>query len=316
MDNYIPRSITKKGVLSGRANASGLQTATTAVKSAVNNARNTITSGSNWTIAFIMLLMIVIIGITIFIVSMVKLNNIKHTPLMDKAYISLDDKSNLPYTFSSENVETISAGKGYTINFWLYLSENYDETIEHKLIFFRGQKDSDRSPALFRRDSNPIVAMHKKTNKMMIAVSTKQVPGSMTLDQIFEQDPKTLRYKNDYLVTSIDYVPLQRWVNITVMVQGNTLRVYLDGDIYSVVSTSDISTDNKLPMIRYNNDDFTIGDVITPMYGYLANMRFANDILTQSKLRDIYNSGPIDKSILAYLGFGKYGLQSPVYRID
>jgi len=314
MDSNVQRFTSKKGVLSGRATP--LQGATNAVQSAVSSARKTITSGNNWTIAFIMLLMIVIVGITIFIVAIIKRNNTKDTTLMDKTYVALDEKSDLPYVVSSNNIENISAGKGYTLNFWLYLSDNYDETTEHKLVMYRGQRDNDIGPLLIRKDANPIIAMHKKTNKMMIAVSTKQVPGTMSLDQIFEQEPNSYRYKSNYLVTSVDYVPLQRWVNFTIMVHENTLRVYMDGDIYSVVTTSDMAIDNKVPMVRYNNDDFVMGDSATPIRGYLANMRFMNDVITQKKIRDIYNSGPVAKSILSYLGLNKYGLQSPVYRID
>jgi len=264
-------------------------------------------------IILIVLIMVVIVGITIWIIDRLKRGSKKESKLSGDKYIQLDRSDDVPETLSTEKMPTPALGNDFTFNFWIYLAENYPASSNHKIIMYRGEKDGQSNNGNMQfKASSPIVIMDKSTNKMHIGVATNRANSAMSLDSIFfPNNPREAKY----LTTTIDYIPLQRWVNITVMVIDNVMRVYLDGDIYSVASTSEIQGS---PAIQMREDDLTIGSSNSAMmvHGFFANLRYFNHSIPQSQVKTIYASGPVPRSWLSWLGFPKYGLQSPIYKLE
>lgn len=260
----------------------------------------------------IVIVMILIVIVTFWIIYKMRKGDKEETLLIEEPYIQLDDRSKVPIVVSSDSMPSSAVGNEYTFNFWIYLSDNYDATTEHKLLMYRGERESSNAsqPAVLKSYTSPIVVMDKSTNKMHIAIATKNVTTSNSLDDIFSPNSSVSHY---FLKTSIDYIPLQRWVNVTVMVIDNVLRVYLNGDIYSVVSTSEMTGS---PSVKMNDDDLVVGHTGTIVRGFFANPHYFNHAIPQYKIRKMYNSGPITKSWLSYIGLGKYGVQSPIYKIE
>jgi hypothetical protein len=131
-----------------------------------------------------------------------------------------------------------------------------------------------------------------------------------------------------YATFKIDYVPLQRWVNIIVNVNNNMLSVIMDGAIHStrilnennLKCTEDASSNLVSPtagtlMIGNINEDINI---LPAADGYISRIQFFNySLKTPAHIKKIYNSGPVKSvGILQKLGLPLYGIRNPLYRID
>jgi len=264
--------------------------------------------------------MLAIVFVTMYIVNMLKSNSLKEVKLLNKNVLQLDNRQNLPYMIPASSLSTGTRGQEFSFNFWIYLSDSYDKTSNHKVIFQRGTDavlNGTALPTLMNDKTNPIVVMDKDTNRMMFAVNTSHVASALSLNEIFARDPITKRYKGPYLVTSVDYVPLQRWVNIAMTVRDNMLAVYMDGDLYSIVTTNDVINESgKVPFIRMPVGDVTVGDPVNNIRGFMAKFSFYNYSLTQNQIMKIYNAGPQSASFLSFFGLNRYGVRSPIYELD
>jgi hypothetical protein len=261
--------------------------------------------------------MLIIVLVVIYIVSMVKKNKLQNVVLHPNV-IALDNRDAVPVKIPEANMSLVEVGQEFSYSFWLYLSELYDATSNYKLIMQRGNTTDLVSNGRFVNTANPIVFMDKLTNKMYIAMSTTRVKdNNISFDQILSQDGEK-RYNSGYLISTIDYVPLQRWVNITVVVKENTLYIYMDGDMYSAANVSDmagVTSTGPRPIIRGTSGGMTIGDKKNTSNGYVSRSRYFNYALTQREVAGIYKEGPSKRTLLSYLGINNYGVRSPVYEI-
>lgn len=264
--------------------------------------------------------MLAIVFVTMYIVNMLKSNSLKKVKLLKKNVIQLDNRQTLPQVIPASSLATGTRGQEFSFSFWVYLSDSYDKTANHKVIFQRGTDtvlNGTSLPSLLSDKTNPIVVMDKDTNKMMFAVNTSAVNQAMSLNDIFARDPLTKRYKSAYLVSSIDYIPLQRWVHITMAVRDNMMALYMDGDLYSIVTTNDAAgKDGKIPFIRMPIGDITVGDPVNSMRGFIAKFNYYNYSLTQSQIMKDYKEGPQTTTFLSYFGLSRYGVRSPIYEVD
>lgn len=269
---------------------------------------------SNGIVILIIIVLILIVIVIIWIVSLVRRSSYQSVDISDKV-IRLDRPENVPVTFSGSKFPA-SNGHEFTYSFWLYLTD-YDVMYTHRVLFRRGgQIDS-------MNFGNPIVGMDAKTNKMYVAIKTNQSLDVRTMDDVLAASKK-------YAVAVVDYVPLQRWVHIAFSVQDSILTVFMDGDIYSVKSITDItnvdpvrntpttSTSTSETRGFYSNTigDMYVGDSKAIIKGFLSKLQYFNYALTQKDIQRVYNSGPVKQSILSMIGLSSYGMRSPIYRID
>ena len=257
--------------------------------------------------------MLLLVLIVVYIVSLIKKNKLSSVILHDKV-IQLDSAGAVPYVIESSKMGLPSVGQEFSYSLWLYLGNNYSPTIRHKLIFQRGNTSQEKDG--FTNQTNPIIFMDKSTNRLYVAMSTTNVNTDHTLDQIIQRNAEG-KFTSQYLISYIDYVPLQRWVNVTVVSKDNMMMVFFDGDLYSATSVSDISFASKQrPVIRSTRGEAIIGDSQYQVQGYISHSQFFNYALSQREVTKIYNTGPNKKSILSFIGLDKYGVRSPVYNIE
>jgi hypothetical protein len=170
--------------------------------------------------------------------------------------------------------------------------------------------------------ANPVVFMDGKSNSMYFALSTTATPsgGLYNLNCIARSPGTTcaLTTPTNHLVTKLEYTPLQRWVLTTFVVRDNTATLFVDGDIYSIVSTNDVKVamNQARPLIRGTAGDIVIGDPNLTLNGFLSKFEFFNYALSQKQVQDIYKSGPVNSGLLGKFGIGNYGFRSPVYNLD
>ena len=134
----------------------------------------------------------------------------------------------------------------------------------------------------------------------------------------------------------IEYVPIQRWVHIGIVVNdfgtstGGNITTYVDGDLVGVAGHGEElrgvgnETDNSY---KYNitdldldkNDNLVIGgshneDGSPGFSGLICKFTMFNYDLNDRDIHNDYVEGPID-NFMAKLGLGAYGLRSPVYKL-
>lgn len=310
-----------------RANATKNNASSTNTNSSVNSTTSSLStmketamkyapSAAVANIALIVVIMIIIVLITVYIIQKIRQGDREESKLIEEEYIQLDNGSSIPLVIESSKLPSPAQGTEYTYNFWMYLSDNYDSAAHHKILMYRGERDKTSETGgvgditISTPGASPIVVLDKNNNKLMIAVATSRVKSPMSISEIFRVKN---RRDEKYMTSVVDYVPLQKWVNITIMIIDNMMRIYLDGDIYSIVSTSEIE---NTPSILMSNTDLVISHPTANVKGFLAGLKYFNHSINQQKIRSIYRTGPSPKRWLQYIGIQKYGVQSPIYKIE
>lgn len=257
-------------------------------------------------------------------------------------------------------------GKRMTISFWVYIHdvERYKGIYRH--IWHRGDKSVV--------GASPLVFLDKDSNRMHIRFEKhKAITQTLSMATPFDAT-----YKNKILDRksgakgateftgkivkpehaldmdlatngiTIDYIPLQRWVHVAVVVNeeinGGVIYAYVDGELvkqetsgrkiaietlvkgtYAGETTEKtvLTTVEKVREYQDLNldkpgDVYTGGssveDVGPGFSGLTAGFFFANHDLSAKDIYDIYTKGPVD-NLAAKLGLPAYGVRSPVYRI-
>ena len=153
------------------------------------------------------------------------------------------------------------------------------------------------------------------------------------LDSVIEGEGTNnpITFHNDnckYATFKIDYVPLQRWVNIIINVNNNMLAIIMDGAIHS---TRVLNEDNdRCPgesaskLVSPTTGSIMIGNIseeinnLPAADGFISKVQFFNySLKTPAHIQKIYNAGPVKSvGILQKLGLPLYGIRNPLYRID
>ncbi|PNH00910.1 hypothetical protein TSOC_013243 [Tetrabaena socialis] len=205
-------------------------------------------------------------------------------------------------------------GQEFSASFWLYLVDFQPTKDGPQLIFMRGTDTTDLGGA------NPIVALDGQTNRLYVSARTSA--AKITNPSTF-YDPAT----SNYLTTTIDYFPLQRWVNVVMVVKDDSMSLYLNGSLYTVANVSDLVSTTGPKALTRNRPVFAActGSLVVGATGvtgvrdpraYIAQFRFFNYALTIKDITAIYSSGPSSTSLLARLGLAGYGLRTPIYRVE
>lgn len=265
---------------------------------------------SNGVIILIVIALILIVIIIIWIISIVRRSNFKVVNISDRI-IRLDRSDNMPLTYASSKFPP-SNGHEFAFSFWIYLTD-YDILYNHRTLFRRGGSVDSLNLG------NPIVALDSKTNKMYIAIKTNQSLEVQSVEDVLMSSKK-------YALSIIDYVPLQRWVHVGFSVQDSLLTIFMDGEIYSVKSITDVpeidpvNTSGSTVPVRgfYSNTlgDMYVGDTKYVTKGFLSRLQYFNYACTQKQMQQLYKAGPVKQSILSMIGLSTYGVRTPVYKVD
>jgi len=234
-------------------------------------------------------------------------------------------------------------GREYSYSTWMYLESfsqdmnTVTKTPYHKLIMYRGTAGDIAS-------ANPIVMMDGRSNKLYVIIKTTEssIASSTVSNDLNEILTKNYFWNqemslenpmvNKHIVLTIDYVPLQRWVHIMLVVDNKVMTLYLDGEIYSVKSTDEYKASRQPHVTRlgrtidYNlivektDGDLFIGKSLIggkrTIDGYIAKVEFFNYALSVDKVKKVYQDGPLPRGLLAWLGLGQYGFRAPIYKLN
>lgn len=130
----------------------------------------------------------------------------------------------------------------------------------------------------------------------------------------------------------IDYVPLQRWVHVAIVVNETVnrgyIKTYLDGEIVATVTSDDnillsggesVSVDFTGLNLTKKGDIYIGGDVYDSdisrgFGGLVSRVTVSNYDMNGAQIKTVYVRGPID-NLTSKMGLGAYGLRNPVYKV-
>ena len=191
-------------------------------------------------------------------------------------------------------------GKEFSYSFWIYVDAIHPNN-DYKFVLGRMSSKGSYS------DGNPIFFLDNTINKLYVYVRTE---GDSTSSLSSMKDSSN--------TLNIRYLPLQRWVNILLVVDNNFVQLFLDGDLRQVKDLSGNAAQPSNRVVATSSGNLMAGgsENTIAFDGYLSKVQALNYAATIDHAKVIYKAGPLHKSILASIGVPFYGIQSPFYRID
>lgn len=288
-------------------------------------------------IILIAIITLAFIAVIIWITFSLRSSNLKGKQLLRKP-VKLDELTT-PQAVDAGDIPNTVVGREYTYSFWLYVDSFNQKDGIPKMIFYRGSSQSSLG------DANPIVMMDGKNNSMYLVIRTQgsNLTNGTTVD--YNTTPQNILTRSYFLnkelkldtpeihkhmIITIDYVPMQRWLHVVMVVDNKLVTTFIDGEIYSVKTTDeykmlkDPERDTRGNTITHNLIiEKTQGTLYVGKFGpaappssYLSNLEFFNYAISINDVKRIYVHGPFSKNFLAMLGISSYGVRSPVYKID
>lgn len=224
-----------------------------------------------------------------------------------------------------------------TVSFWLYVNEipevqPNNTVIRH--VWHRGDV------AWGAELSSPLVLIksHKNASQVQkntLLISFKSDNAQNLLDgKTFNPNPPSKNTKINYMVAArgieIDYIPVKRWVHISITVdkKSKLMKAYVDGENVKTLdsrASKTVSGVSGTVIRQLTNFDLNgtgnihIGgrptsDLGLGFSGLVSNIRFSNWDMSAREVYREYKRGPID-NLLSRMGLPAYGVQTPVYKI-
>lgn len=211
------------------------------------------------------------------------------------------------------------AGQEFAFSMWLYMAD-FQPTALAKPILMRGNGSAEGGDRFV--DTSPVVFMDSGSNKMYVAVRTNRRAAQSGVEPSTLMDIVNLpKSSNPYVVVTIDYVPMQRWVHVVFSVQDYLLTVFMDGSIYAVENLVDgtYSEPSIRPMFAACTGEVVVGttgeSAGAEMRGFVSKLAFMNYAPLLDQVVAMYKSGPGSNSVLAMLGLDQYGVRTPIYKL-
>ena len=239
-------------------------------------------------------------------------------------------------------------GNRKSFSFWIYINDMTKYKGQYQTV---AAVSSDGTTDYNIEACSPYIFLDKNNNTLycrFTKLDDKEYNSS------FNKQINTPYELHKFMKTgiSIDYVPMQRWVHITIVCNSNTFKTtlyaYVDGELVKTISSNDefklsgyidkyntvscSSSDSESICSKTDKSDLNnininmsgylyVGNIrdysygIGPgFYGLLSSFTSYNYELNQQDIYNIYNEGPVT-GFLAKLGLSSYGVRSPVYKL-
>lgn len=274
--------------------------------------------------AIMIISIIILITSLIYIIILLNKSNLIYYSYKDKPFDLLKERFNKILVNKNDENETLdekvklSNGLEYTYSFWLYLEDLKSNNNKNRLVFLR--TDENDSGGL--NNPNPLVYLKADTSDMIIKVKTQDTDGISNLVDESGNLSNLNTNSCNYITAELKYIPLQRWVNIVINVDNNLLTIYRNSKpVYA--NFVDETESNGEGCSSLTSIDVTTGDVYigtnenNKYNGYISNIQFYNYSIKSNKdIENIYNRGPVTKTIADTLNLPNIKLRSPIQFVD
>lgn len=206
------------------------------------------------------------------------------------------------------DVPSSGNGSRRTYTFWIYVNDLNNSSGDIRHVWSIGDKKAN--------ENSPIVYIDSVSNKLNISFS-KEKDTDNQLNNSTHQ-----KYKIKF-----DYLPLQRWVHIGIVVNdnysGTTVTLYMDSEIVKSVTNGGDNSDKDNELTADSSEwntnvdldkagSLLVGGDKNGFNGLVSKVTIHNYDLNSKDIYNSYSEGPID-GLLASLG---YGVRTPVYKLS
>ena len=202
---------------------------------------------------FTIILLIVIILIIYFIYQYIQ---------SSRTLTNIMDAKN-EFTILAKDLVSTKTSTTNSYSIWMYIDDWTYRNGEKKIVFLRGKLDTNNDPI----DPCPSVHLGEYDNDLYV--------------QMTYNDSITSSVKIHHC--SVSNIPIQKWVNVTTVVSGRTVDIYLDGKLVNTcLLPGSVHIDN------------TTDAYITPaggFSGYTSKFQYYDYALTSKEVWDVYTSG-------------------------
>jgi hypothetical protein len=164
-------------------------------------------------------------------------------------------------------------GAEFTYSTWIYIDDLEYLRGQYKHIFHKGNDkiefDGDRIGMNFPNNA-PGLYIHPNKNALVVVMNT---------------------FKNIDERVEIDSIPLNKWINVLVRLEGRNLDVYVNGNIAKRHELSDVPKQNYGDVYVNMNGGFS---------GLVSDLRYFNYGLSPAEIMNVSSKGPnmkTDKSM-------------------
>ncbi len=202
--------------------------------------------------------------------------------------------ANKPTDRTTYNIPPPYEGGEYTVSFWAFISGWKDRLgLRKHILEIQGKQFSTLLVGLGAQKNNLLVRVHTKgaddTASNSIDLSTANVKG------MFEQIGVDNGLMDSYPLCDLPNVDLQRWVLITIVLNGRTCDVYLDGRL---------SRSCVLPSFYKVDPNGVSAKLLdyTGFEGQISDVLFSQKAMNPEEIYRLYMSGPSSEA----MGFGSW----------
>jgi len=233
---------------------------TNAVKQTFNRGRNTVQQGyqqftalSTLSQIFTIIVGILLLGLLIYIIRyfyQTSQYGTKSAPIfIDKPVNAFDEN----LSKATRQIPVGSEGLSFTYNFWIYIADWQYRFNEKKTIFIKGN-NTNRAPEVYLAPSQ---------NSLGVTLTTFAEPSGESCN--------------------IDNIPLQKWVNLAVVLDNRTVDIYIDGRLERSCVLKGVPRMNRQDIKFVPDGGF---------YGQISKFRYFNRPITPDEAHSIYTQGP------------------------
>ena len=203
--------------------------------------------------------------------------------------------------YSGAQVPQIYGGGEYSISTWIYVNDWNINKGKNKPFLLLSGGSKARSSIL-----TLVMYLGQFTNKLGVRVSSEtQYDKGLTSDDSYAKIVAgTSPYSDssaDFQKCDIERVNLQKWVNITAVLSGRTLDIYIDGKLSrSCLLDGLFKVDGDNPTIRLGGPD--------AFGGLIGKTRASNFAYSPDKVYYCYQEGPFSRFSLSSLDPGQYSI--------
>ena len=294
------------------------------------------------------LLMLVVATIIAFFVAILLYFAVSKTMAVSNTYVLPDSK--IPVlctkqtTLSGSSIPSANNGNRMTVSWWIYINDLITNQGQVRRVFSRGDKNANDDHI----SGFPYVGLDPQMNKVYVSFTTKDTSQYVmnglnqanvpTVPFASATQAEKLAFRSNVHGIVFDYVPMQRWVHLAVVVNegssGGTVMGFVDGELVKTITSAKSleSTSNPITLggtslsnvkLEIQNldmsaqGDVTVGGDSTNTFGFsglVSSVAFTDTDLNANDIYQQYIQGPIG-SYMTKMGLPAYGLQSPIYRL-
>jgi len=208
-------------------------------------------------------------------------------------------------TISTGSLPAIRMGGAYTLSMWMYINSYEYRPGKPRSVFTIS--DAQFTPASSSNAAGQFLAvgiLYPNEPKMMIRfATTKPRADDLTkMDQwmtYMNGGASASRDSNPIELPSCDVmdIDLQRWINLTISVNGRVVDVYMDGKLTRSCVLPD------LPLASQDKtQSLSLGGPLG-FSGYFGTTQFSGSALSPDKIYSLYQAGPYPGTDSGFLGF-------------